>query len=312
MKPGRIGIVILSLLVAVNPVLGNIVANLLQAALGDYWQWVIVPFVILTVILLAFDLKDKLREYRTQHILQQDPTTKLYGEETIKSATRYYVQPNCSSVDPTQEAAMPKAEVGSESLFEVVDKFLRADSPHRHLLLLADSGMGKSSFVLNYYARNQRRPKRKRHHLVVVPLNDPKADEYIAHIENPQDAVLFLDAFDEDPQAIADHRERLAELMEVCGPFKRVLITCRTQFFPTDEVLPRGTGIVRVGAVRLGEKKGYDFFRQYLAPFDDSQVEKFLRKRYSILQWRQRKKAGELVRKIPLLSISAYSKLILY
>jgi uncharacterized protein YjbI with pentapeptide repeats len=198
---------------------------------------------------------------------------------------------------------MHNGEVESESLFEVVDKFLMAYSPHRHLLLLADSGMGKSSFVLNYYVRNCHRPKRKRHQLVVVPLNAPKADEHIADIENPQDAMLFLDAFDEDQQAIANHRERLAALMEVCHPFKRVLITCRTQFFPTDEVLPRDTGIIRVGAVRLGEKKVYEFFRQYLAPFDDSQVEKFLRKRYSILQWRQRNKARELVRKIPLLSV---------
>jgi hypothetical protein len=55
-------------------------------------------------------------------------------------------------------------------------------------------------------------------------------------------------------------------------------------------------------AVRLGEQKVYEFFRQYLAPFDDSQVEKFLHKRYPVWQWHQRKKARDLVRKIPLLS----------
>lgn len=55
--------------------------------------------------------------------------------------------------------------------------------------------------------------------------------------------------------------------------------------------------------MKLGEKKVYEFFRQYLVPFNDSQVEKFLRKRYTLLQWRQRKKARQLVRKIPLLSI---------
>jgi len=256
-----------------------------------------------TVLSAVIALWEFVIKRRPRHLLRRDPTLTFYGNDTIEDATRYYVVPHCSIIDPMQEDEMRHVVAKKESLFEVVDKFLAPDSPHRHLLLLADSGMGKSSFVLNYYARNQRRPKRKRHHLVVVPLNAPDANETIAQIEDQQDVVLFLDAFDEDVKAIADHRARLAELMDTCRPYKRVLITCRTQFFPTDEVLPRGTGIVRVGAVRLGEKKVYEFFRQYLSPFDDSQVDRFLHRRYSVFRWRQRKKAQELVKKIPLLSI---------
>jgi DNA replicative helicase MCM subunit Mcm2 (Cdc46/Mcm family) len=52
-----------------------------------------------------------------------------------------------------------------EDLFAAVDKHLADDSLYRHILLLADSGMGKSSFVLNYYARNQELPTRKRQRL---------------------------------------------------------------------------------------------------------------------------------------------------
>src|SRR5215510_7857773 len=66
-------------------------------------------------------------------------------------------------------------------------KAVNKPSPHSIVHGLDKPGVFTTvSFVLNYYVRNRRRPKRKRHRLVVVPLNDPKADEHIAGIENPQ------------------------------------------------------------------------------------------------------------------------------
>jgi len=90
--------------------------------------------------------------------------------------------------------------------------------------------------------------------------------------------------------------------MRACRKFKRVLITCRTQFFPSDEEIPRETGIARVGPRKAGEEAKYEFWKLYLSPLDDEQVEAFLRKRYR-WPWGKRKQARELVRKIPLLSV---------
>jgi hypothetical protein len=206
-------------------------------------------------------------------------------------------------VDPAQEAEIRQVVATEETLFAAVDKHLAKDNPHRHLLLLADSGMGKSSFVLNYYARTQRLSKNKRQRLAVVPLGIPDADEYIAKIPDQQNTVIFLDAFDEDTKAIKDHRQRLLELMHACRYFKRVLITCRTQFFPRDEEIPRETGIARVGPRKAGEGATYEFWKLYLSPLNDDQVEAFLRKRYPYWPWGKRKQARELVKKIPLLSV---------
>ncbi len=194
---------------------------------SEQWSLEVIVAVIVAIVSLSASIARlwiNWRRHRTQRILYKDPTLAFYTSEDIEDTTRYYVPPHCSIVDPIQEDELRDIVVERESLFGVVDKFLALDSPHRHLLLLADSGMGKSSFVLNYYSRNQCRSKHKRHHLVVVPLNDPLADDRIAQIADQHDVVLFLDAFDEDVQAIADHRERLAELMEICRPFKRVLI----------------------------------------------------------------------------------------
>jgi hypothetical protein len=277
------------------------------------WTAEIIIVVIGTLAAVAsavfdfFGFRSYRQQRRTQRLLQrlQEESfgSDLYGPEIIARSTRYYIPPNCSSVDPAQEAEIRQVVTTEEKLFEAVDKHLAKNNPHRHLLLLADSGMGKSSFVLNYYARNQRLPKRQRQRLAVVPLGIPDADEYIARISEPQNTVIFLDAFDEDTKAIQDHRKRLLEIMHACRHFKRVLITCRTQFFPREEEIPRETGIARVGPRQAGEGGIYEFWKLYLSPLSDDQVETFLRKRYSILRWRKRRQAQELVKKIPLLSV---------
>src|SRR6185436_18102614 len=67
--------------------------------------------------------------------------------------------------------------------------------------------------------------------------------------------------------------------------------TCRTQFFPTDDTVPKFTGTYVLGA-RVGGRRR-TFYRLYMAPFTRSQVSAFLRRRFP---WRLdlRRKARRL------------------
>ena len=160
--------------------------------------------------------------------------------------------------------------------------------------------MGKTSFLLNYYAYHWRSRRRKRFHVLLVPLNQPDSDKRIENIplERRNETVLCLDALDEDRQAIQDHRQRLGNLVGLTQGFRTVIITCRTQFFPKEEEIPTETGILKVGAKDLIESGVYYFHKLYLAPFTDAQVERYLQRRFPIWRYRQRRAARAIVAKI--------------
>jgi hypothetical protein len=118
-----------------------------------------------------------------------------------------------------------------------------------------------------------------------------------------KDTILFLDAFDEDPEAVQDHRRRLQELMEAGANFRRVVVTCRTQFFRSDEEIPKEPGVAIVAPRRAGQTRQYRFFKLYLLPFTEDQVEAYVRKRFPAWQRRRRRAARDVINAIPELSL---------
>jgi hypothetical protein len=74
--------------------------------------------------------------------------------------------------DPGHEAEYRQVIAVKGDLLGTIDDYL--NSGRHHILILADSGMGKTSFVLNYYAYNQRKIQKDRWRLAVVPLGNPE------------------------------------------------------------------------------------------------------------------------------------------
>jgi hypothetical protein len=223
---------------------------------------------------------------------------KLFTASNVERTLRYYVPPFCQALDPAGGEESRLVHNVQSPLFNTLDRTLSPSSNERYHILLADSGMGKTSALINYYARHLRRWRRK-YHIAIIPLGIPDADSRIKAIENKPETVLFLDALDEDTKAINDHKERLETLLQSTHDFLHVLITCRTQFFLRDEEIPKETGVLKVGARRAGERAEYVFYKIYLSPFTDEQVAKYLKRRYPIWQWKHRQHAFRMVRKIP-------------
>jgi hypothetical protein len=225
----------------------------------------------------------------------------LFTPASIERAIRHYIPPFCQSIDPAGGEESRLIHSVQESLFGTLDRALSPSSDKRYHILFADSGMGKTSALINYYARHVRR-WRKKFQIVIIPLGIPDADERIKSVENKADTALFLDALDEDTRAIKNHAERLDTILNATHEFLHVLITCRTQFFSKDEEMPRQTGVLKFGARRAGEPAEHFFYKIYLSPFSDSQVLKYIKRRYPLWRWRKRRQALSMVSKIPHLS----------
>lgn len=241
------------------------------------------------------------KRWRTERALGKLPP-EFYAPGTIRFSTQYYLPPFCSEKDPTRAEKDDLKKIPPKKLFKFIDDFLSDKQPDRFMTLLGDSGTGKTSFVLNYYARNQRRWW-KRLPIRIIPLGVPEAEQHISAIAKKNETVLFLDGFDEDTKAFENPGERLQQLWECCKDFRRLIITCRTQFFHSDEALPRETTIPYRGPRAANTPAVYRNLVRYLMPFEDEQVKQYLRLRYPFWDWKTRRKAFRTVRKIPRLSM---------
>jgi hypothetical protein len=226
----------------------------------------------------------------------------VFPVANIERSIRYYITPYCQDIDPSGGEEPRAVYSVKQNLFKALDTALDNPIEYKYLILLADSGMGKTSALINYYVRHLRRSSRG-FELALIPLGIPDADNRIAAIQNKAKTVLLLDALDEDTLAIVDHVERIQILIKLTHEFLRIIITCRSQFFPRDEEIPMETGLLKIGARAAGEKAEHIFNKLYLSPFTDEQVQAYLKRRYPFWKSSRRKKASKMVRKIPNLTV---------
>ena len=192
---------------------------------------------------------------------------------------RYYVEPTCQHHNPADrdEDDAPVAQV-KMPIFEFINDFLNKEignsvrDGRTQQFILADAGMGKTSLLVMLKLAHVLAFWPKGYDCLLLKLG-PETLNAIRGQANRAKTILLLDALDEDPTAWGRFEDRLLELLLETKNFRRVLITCRTQFFPETGADPFGNpGRVTVGA----------FICQmvFLSPFNDRQVDSYLRKRF--------------------------------
>lgn len=208
------------------------------------------------VFVTGFKLEKLWRDRRHARLLMESAGVRSFTSDDFRKARRFYIEPDCSNIDPSSEHDLRKAVSVQQPIFSALKEELSPARGHSHILVLADSGMGKTTLLLNLYVRQMR--KRSHQSIAIVPLNRSDAVDQIRRIENARGTILLLDALDEDSRAIGDYRQRLNELMQAAADFGKIVLTCRTQFFESDHAIPEQTGIYRVdprsAAVRESEE----------------------------------------------------------
>jgi len=222
----------------------------------------------------------------------------FYMKVEIQRATRYYVETKCQTTAPSRHE-----EPGHTFAFapreNIIPFFLKKafhptnEDDCQFYIILADSGMGKTTFLINLYLRYINQFSGTKYAIKLFPLAYPNIDAEIAKISDQEKrrTILLLDAFDEDSRALEDYTTRLHELIQKVMQFREVVITCRTQFFPTEADEPRESGVLRFGP-EGGQRV---FYKLYLSPFDTKDIRTYLRKCFGWWRWLKKRKARQIV-----------------
>lgn len=190
---------------------------------------------------------------------------------------KFYIQPNCQQVNPADELEDETISSIRAGVFETINKFLNRDIVTRdgasQMFILADAGMGKTSLLMMVKLSHLMAFWPKNYQCKLLKLGATTLSD-INKIENKSQTVLLLDSLDEDIQCKQGGTiDRLTKILEATSCFYRVVITCRTQFFPETAESAFNT----MGKISFSN---YDCPLVYLSLFTDKQVDAYLAKRY--------------------------------
>ncbi|MEZ4829318.1 MAG: hypothetical protein R3C61_23970 [Bacteroidia bacterium] len=226
-------------------------------------------------------------------------------QSDIRSATQFYVPTHFQSNTPSQHNELIQANkvTARQKLipFFLNFAFSPTHSEQRFYMILAGSGMGKTTFLINLYMKYITRwfVRGPKFHIHLLPLGYPNVLKRIESIPDQENTILLLDGLDEDPRAVKDYKQRLGKILSKVQNFRVVVFTCRTQFFPSEEEEPRETGVVK-----FGSRQGYQTFAKlYLSPFSERDIEKYLSKKYGWFQRGKKRKAQKIIEQSPNLMV---------
>lgn len=225
-----------------------------------------------------------------------------FNQDELSQALSGYVIPHCSPGDPANKEGEEYLADMRESVFEYMDRSIK-ESPRSYHLLMADTGMGKTSFCINYFVHLKKNLKAWKPCLLSLTSGDVL--KRLDKIENKSNVVLIADAFDEDPQASENGRHRLSEILEASMDFRAVIITCRSQYFSSDDAIPRETPVSRLVPRQLNQSQNYALTRSYISPFSAKEIQRYIDGHFPIWKFwnlHHRLRAFKLVKFIPDLS----------
>ena len=231
-----------------------------------------------------------------------------YSNSEVHRATKYYIPTKWQDLPPSKESELRESLANILRAPVIPHLFERVFTPvksrqvdSKFYLILADSGMGKTTLMINLFAKWSKRKRHKEMRLYPIASNKTWQEiEKIKRLGKARDTILLLDAFDEDYAAVENYQKRLEQIIWLTEDFYKIIITSRTQFFPSKQEILEET--------RIKTNAGYHQIQHmYLSPFDDEDIEKYLDKKFgsSLIFWnrKQKKQALNIVKKAPNLMV---------
>lgn len=220
-----------------------------------------------------------------------------------KKNKKQYIETHFLSCPPHDYDEPNQATTAStmESMTSFCERIFKEDNPNERLyMVLAGSGMGKTTFMVNmfcHYVRTKLTRRDLAFNIRLLRLDDENVINKIKDITedrtiDPHKTILLLDALDENRHASEDFKKFQTELEAVIQPFRLVMITCRSQFFDSEKLIPEETSWMSTGR----EKNLINYNKVYISPFTDEDIEKYLSIKYKG-QRKKKRQAHKIVNK---------------
>ncbi|MDJ0835624.1 MAG: hypothetical protein QNK37_03855 [Acidobacteriota bacterium] len=204
---------------------------------------------------------------------RRDEIDKIADELLVnpESLVPYFIEPDIQPFNPANEDEEEDVEFRVPA-FKFVETFIRSEKSNndgRHqLFLLSDAGMGKTSLLAMLKLAHANSFWPTSYKCEAFKLG-PDTIDRLSNVKSRGRTVLFLDALDEDPASFGRVKDRIIEILRETQNFYRVIITCRTQFFPKTE----DRVFFRQDRVRI---RGFYCPVKYLSLFSDDQIRDYL------------------------------------
>lgn len=269
----------------------------MEGSAGVYWRFFGTPVAVFTAIQF---LKNNLMRLSAPYREYKTVIDGIFGASVRKNVSKYYIPTRCQDKDPCNEEEIYEfnGKYVTEKLIPFFcNKAFASESFGKYYMILADSGMGKTTFLVRLYRDYVLKIKllpRKKMGICFVSLTEKDWISRIRNVTVPGNTILLMDALDENSEAIADCDLFLKRILDETKKFNKIVITCRTQFFSNQKSEPKRTGLVHAGT----GKKSSEFIKKYVTPFTEHEVDLYLKKRFKFNYFLQ-KDAKKIIRKVP-------------
>lgn len=225
------------------------------------------------------------RKWRKEYI--KNGLEHSYGDYLAPERQHCYVPTQCQGTPPHNfdepDEAVTSAPKQELVKFFIDEVFTKDNTNRRLYCIFAGSGMGKTTFSVQLFVEYIHRYKESTlpYDIYLRDLGDAKVIEQIKSLsdeigDKAHRSILILDALDENLQASEDFEAFRTKLEEVIAPFKFVVITCRSQFFPNEHEMPEYSNI----RINTTDKNLLSYNKIYICPFSPSDITLYISKKY--------------------------------